>query len=84
MVLMREKKRQQSHEIEILEDKVKQLKSANKEMKRKIVTLQHQQDDSTNLMTEQIEFQREMQSDIQQFFHSSTVMKVRRQVTKWS
>ena len=42
MVLMREKKRQQSHEIEILEDKVGQLKKTNKEMKRTIVTLQHQ------------------------------------------
>ena len=44
MVLMREKKRQQFHEIEILEDKVGQLKRTNKEMKRKIDTLQHQQD----------------------------------------
>ena len=34
MVLMREKKRQQSHEIEILEDKVGQLKRTNKEMKK--------------------------------------------------
>ena len=39
-------------------------------MKRKIVTLQHQQDDQTNLMTQQIEIQRKMQSDIQQLFHS--------------
>ena len=70
MVLMREKKRQQSLEIEILEDKVGQLKKTNKEMKRTIVTLQHQQDDQTNLMTQQIEIQREMQSDIQQLFHS--------------
>ena len=38
-------------------------------MKRKIVTLQHQHDDQTNLMTQQIEIQREMQSDIQQFFY---------------
>ena len=37
MVLMREKKRQQSHEIEILDDKVGKLKRTNKEMKRKIV-----------------------------------------------
>ena len=70
MVLMREIKRQQSLEIEILEDKVGQLKKTNKEMKRTIVTLQHQQDDQTNLMTQQIEIQREMQSDIQQLFHS--------------
>ena len=39
-------------------------------MKRKIVTLQHQQDYQTNLMTEQTEIQREMQSDIQQLLHS--------------
>ena len=65
---MREKKRQQSHEIEILEDKVGELKRTNEEMKRKIVTLQHQQDDQTILMTKQIEIQREMQSDIQQLF----------------
>ena len=39
-------------------------------MKRTIVTLQHQQDDQTNLMTQQIEIQREMQSDIEQLFHS--------------
>ena len=70
MVLMREKKRQQSLEIEILEDKVGQLKKTNKEMKRTIVTLQHQQDDQTNLMTQQIEIQREMQSDNEQLFHS--------------
>ena len=70
MMLMCEKKRQQSHEIEILEDKVGQLKRTNKEMKQKIVTLQHQQDDQTNLMTQQIEIQREMQSYIQQLFHS--------------
>ena len=31
---MPEKKRQQSHKIEILEDKVGQLKRTNKEMKR--------------------------------------------------
>ena len=65
---MREKKRQQSHEIEILKDKVGELKRTNEEMKRKIVTLQHQQDDQTILMTKQIEIQREMQSDIQQLF----------------
>ena len=70
MVLMREKKRQQSYETEILEDKVGQLKRTNKEMKRKIVTLQHQQDDQINLMTQQIEIQREMQSHIQQLFDS--------------
>ena len=83
MVLMHEKKRQQSNEIEILEDKVGQLKWKNKEMKRKIVTLQHQQVNQINLMTQQIEIQREMRSDI---LHSSfsTVMKVRRQVAKWS
>ena len=46
-------------------------------MKREIVTLQHQQDDQTILMTQQIEIQTEMQSDIQQLF---PVMKVRRQV----
>ena len=67
---MREKMRQQSHEIEILEDKVGQLRWTNKEIKRKIVTLQHQQDDQTSLMTQQIEIQREMQSDIKQFFYS--------------
>ena len=65
MVLMRDKKRQQSHEIEILEDKVGQLKRTNTEMKRKIVALQYQQDDQTNLMTQQTEILREMQSDIQ-------------------
>ena len=70
MMLMGEKKRQQSHEIEILEDKVGQLKRTNKEMKQTIVTLKHQQDDQINLMTQQIEIQREMQSDIQQLFHS--------------
>ena len=70
MVLMREKKRQQCHEIEILEDKVGQLKRTNKEMKQKIDTVQHQQDDKTNLMTQQIEIQTEKQSGIQQLFHS--------------
>ena len=60
-MLMCEKKRQQSHEIEILGDKVGQLKCANKEMKQKISTLQHQQDNQTNLTTQQIEIQREMQ-----------------------
>ena len=57
---MREKKRQQSHEIEGLEDKVGQLKRTNKKMKQKIVTLQHQQDDQTNLMTQKNKIQREM------------------------
>ena len=67
---MREKKRQQFHETEILEDKVGQLQRTNKEMKRKIVSLQYQQDGQTNLMTQQIELQRATQSDIQQLFHS--------------
>ena len=49
-------------------------------MKRKIVTLQHQQDDQTNLMTQQIEIQREMQSDIQQLFHSYEGKKAGRQM----
>ena len=80
MVLMREKKRQQSHEIEILVDKVGQLKRTNKEMKRKIVTLQHQQDDQTNLMIQQIEIQREMQSDMQQLYHSYEGKKAGRQM----
>ena len=40
MVLIREKKRQQSHEIEILEDKVGQLKRRSKEIKQKIGNLQ--------------------------------------------
>ena len=80
MVLIREKKRQQSHEIEILVDKVEQLKRTNKEMKRKIVTLQHQQDDQTNLMIQQIEIQREMQSDMQQLFHSYEGKKADRQM----
>ena len=39
-------------------------------MKRKIVTLQHQQDNQTNLITQQTETQREMQSNIQQLFYS--------------
>ena len=39
-------------------------------MKQKIITLQHQQNDQTNLMTQQIEIQREIQSDIQHLFHS--------------
>ena len=80
MVLIREKKRQQSHEIEILVDKVGQLKRTNKEMKRKIITLQHQQDDQTNLMIQQIEIQREMQSDMQQLFHSYEGKKAGRQM----
>ena len=75
---MREKKRQHFHEIEIHEDKVGQLKRTNKEMKRKIVTLQHQHDDQTNLMTQQIEIKREMQSDMQQLFHSYEGKKVGR------
>ena len=70
MVLMREKKSQQSDEIEILEDKVGQLKQTSKEMKQKIGNLQHQQDNQTNLIIQQIEIQREMQSDSQQLFHS--------------
>ena len=61
---MREKKRQQSHEIEILEDKVGQPKRTNKKIKQRIVALQQQLDDQTNLMTQKIEIQREMQSDI--------------------
>ena len=70
MVLMREKKRQRLHGIETLKDKVGQLRRTNKEMKQKIGTLQHQQDNQTNLMTQQIEIQREVQSDISQLFHS--------------
>ena len=80
MVLMREKKRQQSHEIEILKDKVGQLKRTNKEMKRKIGYLQNQQDNQTNLMTQQIKIQRKMQSDIQQLFHSHEGKKAGGQV----
>ena len=80
MMLMHEKKRQQSHEIEILEDKLGQLKRTNKEMKQKIVTLKHQHDDQINLMTQQIEIQREMQSDIQQLFHSYEGKKAGRQM----
>ena len=64
MMLLCEKKRQLSHETEILEDKVEQLKRTNKKVKQKIVTLQHQQDDQTNLMTQQIKIQREMESEI--------------------
>ena len=67
---MREKKRQQSYEIEILEDKVGQPKRTNKKIKQRIVALQQQLDDQTNLMTQKIEIQREMQSDIQQLFLS--------------
>ena len=62
MVLMREKKRQQSHEIEIMKDKIRQLKRTNKEMKQKIGTLQHKQDNQTSLTSQQIEIQSEMQS----------------------
>ena len=80
MMLLCEKKRQQSHETEILEDKVEQLKRTNKKVKQKIVTLQHQQDDQTNLMTQQIEIQREMQSDIQQLFHNYEGKKAGRQM----
>ena len=61
MVLMHQKKGQQSHVIEIRKDKVGQLKRINKEMKRKINILQYQQDDQTNLAIQQIELQREMQ-----------------------
>ena len=67
---MREKKRQRLHEIERLKDKVGQLRRTNKEMKQKIGTLQHQQDNQTNLMTQQIETQRETQSDNQHLFHT--------------
>ena len=81
MVLMREKKRQRLHGIETLKDKVGQLRRTNKEMKQKIGTLQHQQDNQTNLMTQQIEIQREVSQTSRSFF---TVMKVRRQVRKWS
>ena len=45
-------------------------------MKQKIGTLQHHQDNQTNSMTQQIEIQREMQSDIQQLFHSYKGKKV--------
>ena len=34
-------------------------------MKRKISTLQHQQDSQTNAMSQKVEIQRQMQSDIQ-------------------
>ena len=59
MVFMREKKRQQFHEIELLEDKLGQLKKKKKEMKRKIVILQNQQDNQTNLISRQIENSKE-------------------------
>ena len=49
-------------------------------MKRKIVTLQHQQDGQTNLMTQQIDIQREMQSDIHQLFRSYEGTKEGRQM----
>ena len=49
-------------------------------MKHKIVTLKHQQDDQINLMTQQIEIQREMQSDIQQLFYSYEGKKAGRQM----
>ena len=68
MVLMREKKRLQSYEVEMLEENVRQLKATNKEMKRKIGTLQHQQDIQTNLMSQKTEIQREMQSYIGHLF----------------
>ena len=77
---MYEKKRQQSYEIEILKDKAEQLKRTNKELKQKIGTLQHQQDNQTKLMTQQIEIQREMQSEIQQLFHSYKVKKTGNQM----
>ena len=77
---MCEKKRQQSYESEILKDKAKQLKRTNKEMKQKIGSLQHQQDNQTKLMTQQIEIQREMQSEIQQLFHSYKVKKTGNQM----
>ena len=38
-------------------------------MKQKIGTLQHQQDNQTNLLTQQTEIQGELQSGIQQLFH---------------
>ena len=53
-----------------------QLKRTNKEMKQKTGTLQHHQDNQTNSMTQQMEIQREMQSDIQQLFHSYKGKKV--------
>ena len=37
-------------------------------MEREIGTLQHQQDNQTNLMTQQTEIQRETQSELQQLF----------------
>ena len=80
MVLMREKKRQRLHGIETLKDKVGQLRRTNKEMKQKIGTLQHQQDNQTNLMTQQIEIQREVQSDISQLFHSYEGQKAGRKM----
>ena len=49
-------------------------------MKRKIFTLKHQKDDQTNLMTQQIEIQKEMQSDIQQLFYSYEGKKPGRQM----
>ena len=67
---MREKKRQQSYEIETLEDNVGHLKRTNKEMKRKIVTLQHQQDDQTN----KLKFKGKCNQTSSSF---STVMKVK-------
>ena len=45
-------------------------------MKRKIVTLQHQQYNQTNLVTQQTEIHRKMKSDIQQLFHSYACKKV--------
>ena len=80
-MVMREKKKQQSCEIEIQEDKVGQLKRTSKEMKQKIGSLQHQQNSQTNLMTQQIEIQMEINQTSSSF---STELKVRRQVVKWS
>ena len=45
-------------------------------MKQKTGTLQHHQDNQTNSMTQQMEIQREMQSDIQQLVHSYKGKKV--------
>ena len=81
MMLIREKKRQQFHEIEILEDKVGQLKITIKEMNQKILTLQHQQDNQTNLITQQTEKPKGKFNQTSSSF--SAVMKVIRQVAKW-
>ena len=76
MVLMREKKRQQSNEIETLEDNVGHLKRTNKEMKRKIVTLQHQQDDQTN----KLKFKGKCNQTSSSFFHNYEGKKAGRQM----